>query len=33
VAFEQAGEFGSAIAAMTDDAGEGVHWLIIHYYV
>lgn len=33
MALEEAGEFGAAIAAMADDSGEGVHWLIIHYYV
>jgi hypothetical protein len=33
VAFQDAGEFGSAIAAISDDSSEGGHWLFIHCYV
>jgi hypothetical protein len=33
MAFEDASEFGSAIAAISDDSSEGGHWLIIHRYV
>jgi hypothetical protein len=33
VVLEQASEFGAAVAAMTDDSSEGLHWLIIHYHV
>ncbi len=30
MAFEYADEFGSAIAAISGDSGEGGYWLIIH---
>jgi hypothetical protein len=33
MALKDAGELGSAIAAISDDASEGGHWLIIHCYV
>jgi hypothetical protein len=32
MAREDAGEFGSAIAAISDDADEGRHWLFIQCY-
>jgi hypothetical protein len=33
VVLEQASKFCAAIAAISDDSSEGLHWLIIHYYV
>jgi hypothetical protein len=33
VAFQYAREFGSAIAAISDDSSDVGHWLIIHRYV
>jgi hypothetical protein len=33
MAFQYAREFGSAIAAISDDSSDVGHWLIIHRYV